>query len=503
MNIRKFSAELIENGEQLRYQLLWLISDFNISDFEFLLDKEIALSNLLNTLTEETAGTSDVLFYKNYRYLVETVFHLIKWCAGTMSAQPGSSAELEAAKLKIGLFDLENYNYTEQFKKQVKEYQDKVIALQKVGEVKSNFKKLSEIAWPFLLNVEQDEFGFGRRVRHKAEEDKQTEEKPVLVVSLELFIDKEPWTNPQILKPQLLYTIHGSVKISKWPEEAINLIFQPVSTQQSSLYELIIPEIHKNDEMEFTLSGQVIFKYPQHSFDESFAVKLLAYFVDSTGLRIYPELIGYNQLIAKVLDPNSHFFLTGSQSMNELVMSIYTSLEKELPSVNLDEKNNFLRLLNGVLSYQGYCLQAGIFKRMTDVMEDTFREEMLRYLTSLNYLGEEVIKEPHLAGGRIEIYYKGIIVELKIEKKISDRVKLIKKYGKQPVAYASSNAKQLSILVVLDLTEKKMPPAAPQNNVMLITPELHGFENSKPPFPSKQVVVIFDGNTKKPSDYSR
>ena len=48
-----------------------------------------------------------------------------------------------------------------------------------------------------------------------------------------------------------------------------------------------------------------------------------------------------------------------------------------------------------------------------------------------------------------------------------------------------------------------LPPAAPQNNVRLITPELHGFENAPPPFPSKQAVVIFDGNTKKPSDYSR
>lgn len=159
--------------------------------------------------------------------------------------------------------------------------------------------------------------------------------------------------------------------------------------------------------------------------------------------------------------------------------------------------------MSGVLNYQGYCLQAGIYKGTDRIMEDIFRDNMLQYLNAISYLGAEVIKEPQLAGGRIEIYYRGLIVELKVEKSISERDQLIKKYGKQPVAYSSGNSKQLSILVILDLTEKKLPPAAPQNNVILVTPELHGFQNSTPLYPSKQVVVIFDGNTKKPSDYSR
>jgi hypothetical protein len=266
---------------------------------------------------------------------------------------------------------------------------------------------------------------------------------------------------------------------------------------------LIIPEVVKTNQTEFEVSGQVLFKYPQHSFDESYGIKLFAYYTDAEGLRIFPELIGYNQLIAKVLDPNSSFFLTGFPSMNELVLSVFTELQRELPMVNSDDRDNFLKLLSGVLNFQGYCLQAGTYKGKSDVAEDTFRDSMLQYLNSLHYLGAEVIKEPHVAGGRIEIYYKGLIAELKVEKTISDREQLIKKYGKQLVAYASGNAKQLSMLVILDLTEKKLPPAPPQNNTKLITPKLHGFENAEPSYPSKQVVVIFDGNTKKPSDYSR
>ena len=110
---------------------------------------------------------------------------------------------------------------------------------------------------------------------------------------------------------------------------------------------------------------------------------------------------------------------------------------------------------------------------------------------------------PLLSEGRIEIGYRGLIAELKVENSISDRDKLYEKYGKQPVAYASGNSKQLSILCILDLTEKILPPAAPQNNIKLLTPKVHGFEDKVVDHPSKLVMVVIDGNTQNPSDYSK
>src|SRR5690606_33720255 len=123
-NYRKFSGELTDNGEQLRYQLLWVISDFNISAASTLLAKETSVINLLNSLSSETEGSPDESFFTNYHYLIETVFHLIKWCVGALRALPGSEAELTAAKLKIELFDLESCNYTEQFKRQMTDYKN-------------------------------------------------------------------------------------------------------------------------------------------------------------------------------------------------------------------------------------------------------------------------------------------------------------------------------------------------------------------------------------------
>jgi hypothetical protein len=337
-------------------------------------------------------------------------------------------------------------------------------------------------------------------IRRTNSEDISVPEKAA-IVSVEFTIDNEPWANPQLLKPTVMYTISGKIKVNYWPEGFEMLYLKPVSTQQAALYEFILPAVKKNADQ--TVSGQIVFKYPQHSFDDSFVIRLLAVFANSSGDQMFPTIIGYDQLIAKVLDPNAHYFLTGFKAMNKIVGDIALKIDKEIPKLDADEKNNFLHLLSGILNYQGFCLQQGIYKNEPNVSEDDFRDDLIQHLTGLPYIGENINKEAHLAGGRVEIGYKGNVAELKVEKALSDRRKIIEKYTSQGVAYSSANTKSLSILCVLDLSEKKQPVGPPQNNIFFTTPALHGFDDPSTAPPIRQVVVVIEGNTKKPSDYSK
>ena len=281
------------------------------------------------------------------------------------------------------------------------------------------------------------------------------------------------------------------------------MVLKPFSTSSNDWYNLSIPEIKREDKTEFEITGHVVFKYPQSTFDDLISIRLLGYFKNAMGTKEYPSIIGYDQLILKVLDPNSIYFPTGFKIMDKAVLDISNTINKELPTVNREERDNFLCLLRGILNYQGFCLQQGKYKEQDKVPENEFRDHLIQHLIGLPYLGEEISKESHLAGGRIEIGYRGLIAELKVETSISDRDRLYEKYGKQPIAYASGNSKQLSILCILDLTDKKLPPASPQNNIKLLTPKVHGFEDKEVDHPSKLVMVVIDGNTKKPSDYSK
>jgi len=498
---RKFSPAVIESQEKLRNQFLSVIRDFTITNAAQQLAKEEALQAIIDELLDKVNNSSDEVFFKNYKVIIETIFHLIKWVDKSYKGVIGAEANLTAAKLNAGLIDLENYNYTKEFKEKINDFVKQVTQTGEVNQINSIFLNVSLIPFSYLFGIEYDEYAHLKR--QSSVDDDCQEEEPVIVIAIDFLIGNEPWANPQILKPQVLYSIEGNLQVSKWPKGYDKLILRPISAQNNTLYDVIIPEIGRSDADIIDITGQVFFKYPQHSFDESFAIKLLAYFQNQHGEKVYAVIIGYNQLIAKVLDPNSSFFLAGFTGMNEIVLNIYVTLQKECPLLNEGEKNDFLKLLSGILNYQGYSLQSGIYKNIDSIPEDTFRDNMIQHLTGLNYLGAEIVKESHLSGGRIEIAYKGLIAELKVEKTISDREQLIKKYGNQPVAYSSGNAKQLSILCILDLTEKILPPATPQNNVRLITPTVHGFQDSALSYPSKQVVVIIDGNNKNPSEYSR
>lgn len=497
MNYKKINKDLLSSQRLLRIQLLELAIKFDINKTKFLLEKEIETLTIIEGVLSNLKDSSEKKYFENYKLLIITLFHMIRWVDYAFSGDPASDSNLKAAKLNSKQIDFSHFNYSAVFISKIDALIESIQNLADVENSKSVFADFCKIPFPTLFVFEQTRF----ENPHLDSISKDAENEDIILMSIEFIVDNEPWANPQLLKPQEIYTIKGKIKLNKWPKGYRKLILSPISAQNSSLYELILPEIAKADG-EIEITGQVVFKYPQHSFDEPIIIKLLAYFINDSQKQL-PTIIGYDQLIANVLDPNSVQFITGFKGMNKVAFDTIAAIKKEFRTIPSEEIEQFSLLLNGILNYQGYCLMQGIYKDVSSMPENTFRDQLIQHLIGIQYLGDAIIKEADLAGGRVEISYRGLIAELKVEKQISKRDKLIKKYQNQAVAYSSGNAKQLSILCVLDLTEKKLPPAAPQNNVFLITPKVHGFENTEPPFPPKQVVVIIDGNTIKPSSYSK
>lgn len=496
---KRYNPELVQQQKELRNDLLLTALEFELTATETCLGYEQKTVAVIDKIIEELKEAAEADFFKNYKYLITAFFHIIKWVDKEFKGIEGSAAHLKAAKLNAKQFNIEAFHYPESFTERISVFLKNVQILKDVEDAKAIFNEFTTIPFPMLFAIGYDRYSAFRN-NNRNQEEKIPEE--ISVVSIEFVIGNEPWANPQVLKPQEIYTIKGKIVVNKWPKGYNELLLLPVSAQHNSLYELLLPVIEKSNKKEFQITGQIVFKYPQHSFDESMVIKLLACFKNSQGQKI-PTIVGYDQLIAKVLDPNAAYFMSGFSGFNKAVSDIITTIQKEMNTVPKEEMDTFALLLNGIVNYQGYCLQQGIYKNVDTMPEDILRDNLIQHLVGIPYIGEHVNKEAHLAGGRVEIGYKGIIAELKVEKSISERSSMAAKYESQAVAYASGNAKQLSILCVLDLTEKKLPPAAPQNNVFLITPKVHGFENSEPPFPPRQVVVVIDGNTIKPSAYSK
>jgi len=497
MQNREIQLDLLQLQQQLRRCLLEVTFAFNIINSEKYLAVEKEVDDYFLQVTAIANGSPDERHFNNYRTVATAIFHLLKWAHKQFNGIAGGEANIGAGKLHIEQLHWDENRYAPEFVTGMEQFQTGVKTLNAVQELGQLLTLFSSIPWPIYVTTLKDPFDMFHRT---IKEDASVPEKAA-IVSVEFIIDNEPWANPQLLKPTVMYTISGKIKVNYWPEDFEVLYLKPVSTQQAALYEFILPEIKKNAEQ--TVKGQIVFKYPQHSFDDAFVIRLLAVFTDTNGKQFFPTIIGYDQLIAKVLDPNAHYFITGFKAMNKIVADIALKIDSEIPKLDADDKNNFLHLLSGILNYQGFCLQQGIYKNESNVSEDDFRDDLIQHLTGLPYIGENINKEAHLAGGRVEIGYKGNVAELKVEKSISDRKKIIEKYTNQGVAYSSANTKSLSILCVLDLTEKKQSVAPAQKNIFFTTPTLHGFEAAATAPHIRQVVVIIEGNTKKPSDYSK
>jgi hypothetical protein len=212
----------------------------------------------------------------------------------------------------------------------------------------------------------------------------------------------------------------------------------------------------------------------------------------SAGIASFNE-----EVIKNEIQPN----LTSNDILNSEIEDNIRSIITEHPSINIKELKDFSILLSAILQFQLFNLEHPKYKNKPDIDESTFRDDLIEFLYARN-IGNEISKESNVAGGRIEISFRNIIAELKIEKKECERQTLLNRYLKQPASYVSGKSKQLGILCILDLVEKQLPPSPCMNNLFFIKPELHGFQNNTPKYKVIIATVFIDGNTKNPSDYS-
>ena len=71
----------------------------------------------------------------------------------------------------------------------------------------------------------------------------------------------------------------------------------------------------------------------------------------------------------------------------------------------------------------------------------------------------------------------------------------------QPTQYAAADGARLSILSILDVSQKSSPVGVPENYVFTLVPALHGLRN--PEAPSLVAVIVINGASPAPSSWSR
>jgi len=492
-------VEVASLQNTIKEKLFSAYKDLDITNLDeaLLIEKSIdeELGQILDILKDEKEEN----YFKAFYFLFKSLNHLFSWAQKELSGDDNALNEFKAAvnKSLVAKKMLIKFDGRPSVIK-MNLLIEEISKCSDIFEVSNLAKQFCNIPLMVVHKIISDPFKYRKNIMSSTES--EVDEK-VEVVSALFYIEDEIWANPQILKPNINYNISGEIKVKNW-KNSYQLLLDSVSTTDDSWYILSLAKVLNVGENTFQIQGNIIFKYSQNFKDKPHSIKLLCTIQRNDGENFYPTLIGFDHLKVRILDKATFPYPTGYNKLNEKLFHLHHSLNTELPELDTKEVNDFFILLSNILNYQGYCNQYGIYKKTDKLLEDEFRDQLIQHLVAK--LGEEIHKEPHLAGGRVEILYRGISVELKVEKKISDRKKLKNKYGQQPLTYASATLKNLSILCILDLTKKdQLPQNLASENIFLIEPKFHGFNQKDYKTSSRLIMIVIDGNTINPSDYSK
>lgn len=497
MRYRKYDQAFVQEQFNYRKECFDSFHSFSLAGFKDTLAHKESILSILNLLVR-ISGRTDKSFFLALEHLMTGLFQSVEYFDQLLLGSPNAEAKRVAARLhaKLALDDLAKCDTGRPAIGVLKVFS---IQLSTVGEIKEfelHVAEFKKSALPMIYSLDSQDI----IISNQQEEDNPSDPGPETpLISVLFYFDKELWANPQVIKPEHLYTLSGLVKVKSWPQGYTTLHLLPVTTTDDSWYTLSLPSLPYSNKSEIPINGHITVHAPQSWLDPPIAIRLFAYFSGSGKENLHPEVIGYDQLVLKVIDTSSFPFPTGYDSLNKIAFDLVDKIMQEVPDVDRTELTNFLILLSALLNYQGYCYQHNVYKNKAEVTESEFRDALIGHLSARENLSEKIVKEGAIAGGRVEINFNGIVTELKVEKSRSDRVKLMDSHEQQAVAYAAATGTRLSILCILDLTPKKMAPAPASRNVFLRKPEVHGFPADDSP--SRVVIIFIDGNLPNPSSY--
>lgn len=337
---------------------------------------------------------------------------------------------------------------------------------------------------------------------HKTTPEKAIPKEPS-VAKLIAFLDGLPLVAPNLVRPNIAYTLTFRISGEHWPADGVELVFDFLTTFPPALFSFSrfrMPKPKKLNSYESEINGEVIFHAPQSILADALKFEVRCAFVKQDGSILSLRTIGFTRLEFRVDDPKDTQLQSGYKLMDLHVAELVRKMVGENPNVKV-ELNALLPVLQAVCSVVGSYAQEGLYKGIEHVSEADFHKNVRRDLRIR--LGQDLQDHPGQAGGVTDLRYKGVVIELKVENAISDRSAIAKKYCSQLTQYEAAEPRQVGVVLVLDLTPKTLPPGDIRNDILLVDVSTHGGADQQKKYPSKAFLFVINGNTRNPSSYSR
>jgi hypothetical protein len=315
-------------------------------------------------------------------------------------------------------------------------------------------------------------------------------------------LDGSPVTWAHAVTPGRVHELKVEARVLNWPAEARALVLRFLSRWPSSAVDVTEITLPRPDQ---EIGGVCIARGTGHlalyaaAADPTTPVRLMIEgeleTADGAGAPL--RLLGHNELAVRTFDPAGDV-ITGASALDERILTMLAELRDE--NIAPHERDPFGRFL-GAIARAGVRIVADReFPAGSDPSERDFQAELLRRLGMATELGGRVQEHAWQGGGPTDVAHDGVVAELKVERSQPATLERAADYMSQATQYASAGQRQLSILVILDMTLKQAPPGVLANTIGWLEPALHGLDD--PAYPSRVAVVIVNGNLPIPSAWS-
>lgn len=429
--------------------------------------------------------------YRAFHTAISIFLLLVEWKQAIRKAELDAQRFLASAKLQASEID---HSLSYVMDSYLQEFLKNVESLQVVTELAGMQKYLSQWELPLLLFANTRSNIFNKN-DYTNEKNNASEKLHSTVAFLKFEIDGKPAEQYNYLKPGVSYDLSIEVRVSNWPVGANLLTLTPVTIdtrERGWLPNFQFKKPEGKEPFSFTGTGRAVLEIA-HSFGSRPYEFLYAAEFDNVSNERNVEIVGHRRLLLEGTDIKSNP-RTGFTHVDQHLLKIRNRM-REFPGLNPDDIANAMIVLEGLGNITAQALKGGTFE--ANMSEKQFQTKLLELLRNRSEIGEFLESHLEASGGITDLTFKGIPIELKIEKSKVLFAKDFINYFDQTASYAIALGKKIGVLSVLECTEKKSTP------VGVIEDDIDFFIHQTGQSVIVIIVVVIRGGLPKPSSYSR
>lgn len=446
-----------------------------------------AIAVRLRSAAEELGSVPGASDWSAFASAVEICAQLADWQTAAFAAETDADRYLRAARLRFEQWSASDLR--EGYETDLVQRLDKIGGSLAVSDVAGVLASAASLSLPLVIFA-NPKSSFSRPWT-PVDRDERAK---LAVAFLEFRIDGEEAATIHALRANQLHDLDLKVRVSSWPAGATSLTISPISIEPCSAWDLPtfdIPAPSGSPPYVFERRGRMVLHAAQGLNSRPLEFQYAAEFQPPTSDQ--PVVVAGQRLLRidgadPALNP-----VTGWPDIDAKLLAIRNSLRSD-PLVSETELTDLLRVLTPIASRMGQAVHRGIYS--TGISEAAFQADIVAMLHDRPEIGPELEEQPEVAGGRTDLSYRGIRIELKSEQKKRLVPKDCERFASQASSYAAGTGKRVAVLAVLDCSPKKEAPFA-------LGDGLFDIRVSNGTAPIHVITCLFQGGLPKPSALSR